>query len=97
VAVEFEKNKAAGNKVVSYEITETERDTSHAVVKVSVTRTRNGKEKVYEEVYWLEKESDGWRIDKGMADFFNADPLEDWNTETPAETSSDTSTETTEE
>ncbi|MCG3183849.1 MAG: hypothetical protein ICCCNLDF_01958 [Planctomycetes bacterium] len=81
----LEKDKAAGNKLVSYEIISVESDSDEAIVKVNVTRTRNGKEKVREEMYYLKKEDGGWRVDKGMDDLLNTDyeaELEEsWNTE----------------
>lgn len=63
----------ADDKVVSFEITSTERNSSEAVVKANVTRTRKGNEKAMEEVYYLSNTSGEWRIDWSMAEFMNRD------------------------
>lgn len=64
----IEADKAAGNELKSYEIVSSERDSSNALVKVKVTRKKDGKEVSGEEQYVLDKENGEWRINKSMTD-----------------------------
>ena len=64
----MEADKAAGNELKSYEITSSESDSSNALIKVKVTRKKDGKEVSGEEQYVLDKENGEWRINKNMTD-----------------------------
>ena len=68
VAAAIEADKAAGNSLKSFEILETETDSSNALIKVKVVRVKEGKEVTGEEQYVLDKEDGKWRINKNMTD-----------------------------
>jgi hypothetical protein len=61
-------DKEAGNELKSFEIIKSETDSSNALIKVKVTRKKDGKVVTGEEQYVLDKESGEWRINKGMTD-----------------------------
>ncbi|CAG0931982.1 hypothetical protein PLCT1_01942 [Planctomycetaceae bacterium] len=61
-------DKEAGNELKSFEITSSESDSSNALIKVKVTRKKDGKEVSGEEQYVLDKENGEWRINRNMTE-----------------------------
>jgi len=68
VKAAMEADKEAGNELKAFEIVKSESDSSNALIKVKVTRKKDGKEVSGEEQYVLDKENGEWRINKGMTD-----------------------------